>query len=128
MEPERAFGLCMRRHPWGSRGCANRQDNDAGCAPLATPTENLLTDRYSGKIKTYKNRVDEIKARGMFAMLSLNTMNSTLRGLTKSTPVRQGLRLWSLCVVGETMSAAHYANPAGDFIALPKASDQAGSA
>gem|GEM_PF-3684151 len=55
-------------------------------------------------------------------------MKSLLRGITKSTPVRQGLRLWSLCVCGETMSAAHYANPAGDFISHPQVSDQANSA
>jgi hypothetical protein len=96
------------------------------------PNNRRLTffpDKNSFYLKTelYKNRVDEIKARGMFAMLSLHTMNSTPKGITKSTPVRQGLRLWSLCVCKETMSAAHYANPAGDFIALHQASDQADS-
>jgi len=43
-------------------------------------------------------------------------MSSISRVKINATPARLGLRLWSLCAKGETMSAVHYGQPEGDFI------------
>ncbi len=51
-------------------------------------------------------------------------MISTSRAKTNATPVRPGLRLWSLCAKGETMSAVHYGQPESDFNLSRKVSIQ----